>query len=562
MFLHPTLRRSSAWPRLAPCLLAIVAALPVGWIAAQVAGALRDIAYRDEIDTALALLVRIDSGGGFLDFLRHFFSGDEHRRITSRLIFAGGYWLDGSVDFRWLTVIGNSFLLVACALLIAAVEGEVRRLRLAAVLALVVFQLENYESFFWSGSSIDHFQIVALAVGAVVALARRSRWSLGVAAICGLLATATLTHGFAVWPMGALMLLRDRRWRALGAWCGVALAAVAGLLWGAGPHQAFFAAALTSSRVVAAVQHGCTLLGAPLALGQLKLAPWFGAGFVVAAAVWSWRGDWPRHRVTLPLVWFVLGAAALIAVGQAGSAPEIQSRHLVLGGLAWALLVFAAIERGSSERQPFGLVLCCLPVLAAFNLAANQAYRERAETFVEHRDRAALRFRQNLADGRGPVALHALPPRATAVLTEAARRGLYRIPRLCVRRDFPLATASTRIAYAVDELNVTQQAVYLAGWAAIPDHAARRGELHVVLRSATDFLIYTTVPVRRSDVGHAAHEPRWRMAGFRFVARRSRIPPGDYQIGFLIGHQAGAEYILTPHQLKLEGAGDPALLGQ
>jgi hypothetical protein len=49
------------------------------------------------------------------------------------------------------------------------------------------------------------------------------------------------------------------------------------------------------------------------------------------------------------------------------------------------------------------------------------------------------------------------------------------------------------------------------------------------------------------------------MAGFRFLMGAWRIPPGDYQVGFLIGDTEDAEYILTDHHLKLMGKGEAQL---
>src|SRR5262249_53114667 len=159
------------WPRFVPCLLAVIAAVPAGWMAAQIAATARNIAYWDEIDSALALLLRLDSGMSAHDFIQNLFSvTNEHRTVTSRLIFAGSYWLTGTVNFRYLNILGNGFLLAAWIMLVMSVRGEARRLRLAVPLALMLFQLENYESFLWSGSSIDHFQVVALAVGAIVGI--------------------------------------------------------------------------------------------------------------------------------------------------------------------------------------------------------------------------------------------------------------------------------------------------------------------------------------------------------------------------------------------------------
>jgi hypothetical protein len=141
--------------RLTALVLTLIALVPVAFILTRVASAARDIAYWDEFDTALSLLLQLDSGVGFGDLVARLFAvSNEHRMVTSRLMFAVSYWLTGTVDFAVVSWIGNASLVALCVLLVVAVKTPVRRLRLGFVLAMLLFQLEHYENFLWSGSSI------------------------------------------------------------------------------------------------------------------------------------------------------------------------------------------------------------------------------------------------------------------------------------------------------------------------------------------------------------------------------------------------------------------------
>jgi hypothetical protein len=95
--------------------------------------------------------------------------------------------------------------------LIVGAGSAARRLRLGLVLALGLFQLENYENFLWSGSSIDHFQVLLYVGATVAALAQGTRTAWFIAGLCAVLATLTLAHGLLVWPLGAAILWRARR---------------------------------------------------------------------------------------------------------------------------------------------------------------------------------------------------------------------------------------------------------------------------------------------------------------------------------------------------------------
>ena len=139
----------------------LIAVIPVIYIATKVVVASRNIVFWDEFDTALDLILRINAGADWHELLQRFFAvNNEHRTVTSRLMFAGSYWLTGTVNFHVIGAIGNMFLVGACAVLIHAAGNWERGIRMGVILAFLMFQMEHFESFLWSGASIDHFQVV------------------------------------------------------------------------------------------------------------------------------------------------------------------------------------------------------------------------------------------------------------------------------------------------------------------------------------------------------------------------------------------------------------------
>src|SRR6185503_5017830 len=109
-------------------------------------------------------------------------------------------------------------------------------------------------------------------------------------------------------------------------------------------------------------------------------------------------------------------------------------------------------ERFSHPRRPYLIAGCLVPLLVAFNVTANRMFSPKADTWLECRDRAAVRFKQHGIDGRGPFALHPTPARATRLLQEAEARGVYRMGPICDEVKPPKAQPSARIAYYVEEV--------------------------------------------------------------------------------------------------------------
>ncbi|MSU49689.1 MAG: hypothetical protein EXS37_11495 [Opitutus sp.] len=539
----------------------LLAAIPVIYIGSKVVAASRNIVFWDEFDTALALILRINAGAEWPELLQRFFAmNNEHRTVTSRLIFAISYWLTGTVNFHVIGAIGNLFLVGACATLILAVRTWERRIRLGVVLAFLVFQLENFENFIWSGASIDHFQVVMLGVVAIAALAHGTGAGCILAGIFGLLATFTLAQGSVVWPAGALLLWHQRRWNQLAGWCAGGGVAIAAFLHGFEFNPGHNISEITLQSITHVVRYWLALLGGPLTLGDAGFAPFPGLVLLAGFGVLVARGALAREPALTFSAFFAMGSLALVAFGRSELAgAEINSRYMVLGGLAWAVFVFLLVELGTQPEKPLRLLLCLLPALVAFNVSANVRFAPKVEAFVEMRDRAATRFKQYGEDGRGISRLHPQLGHADVMLKMAQDRGVYQLPRVSDPVRVPAPKPSTRIITHVDELIVNDRALTVGGWAMIPGRTSNRGDVHLVLRSEKSFLVFTALTLQRPDVATAYKEPKWRLAGFRAVIRRTRLPAENFEVGVLITGDDEAEFIMTPNRLDLTTPGGNAV---
>jgi hypothetical protein len=73
-----------------------------------------------------------------------------------------------------------------------------------------------------------------------------------------------------------------------------------------------------------------------------------------------------------------------------------------------------------------------------------------------------------------------------------------------------------------------------------------------VLRSAKSLLYFSTVTLQRPDVAKAYNEPKWRLAGFRAVIGRQRLPAEDFEVGVLIAEdEDSGEFLMTQNRLLL-----------
>jgi hypothetical protein len=553
--LRVSFRFDPVWRRRGWIFAGVIAVLaPVAYIAMRAAAATRNVAISDDIDGTLMLLVRLQEGGSVSDLMRWLLEVDnEHRMVTSRILYVLSYALTGTVNFAFFGAVGNLFLCGLGAVLVATAGTVERKWTMAVLLSALLFQLAHYENFFWSGASIDHFQVPLLAAGTIFLLVRGT-WA-GVAGAIGvaILAMYTLAHGLALWPVGAVALIVARRWKHLAAWVALAAAAIPPYFIGFELNPAHHIGEFTGSGVVQIGYYWLKVIGAPFALGSEGVAAVLGFALLAVLGWQAAAGAARREPLALWLAIWAVAALGLMAVGRAhlGGALEI-SRYYVLSCLAWAMAIFMVVHRRGSPRF-VPLMRWLVPALAVFNVAANVHFDGAARKWTAERDQAVADFARHGRDGQGPATLHPQPLHATRVLRQAEELGLFEMPRDCVEREMPPVISERGVSYAVDRITAGPNMVTIDGWAATWGHVAVPGEVEVVLRSTQSQHVLSTIPVTRPDVGHAFPKEHWREAGFRFALRRWLLPPEDFQLGILIRTPEGAQLVMTPQRIDLTG---------
>jgi hypothetical protein len=516
--------------RLAIAALVLLALLPVLYVFDRTADARRNVVYWDEFDTALALILKLKEGQPADAFLKDLFAiNNEHRMVTSRLLFATCYWLTGTINFTAIDFIGNATMFGLGALLIATAGSTLRRVRLAVLLSLALFQLEHYENYLWSGASIDHFQVVLLLAGAIVALSRGTPAAVLAGGFLGALATFTLAHGLAIWPIGAVMLWFARPRRGLVLWGAIAVFAIGGFFTGfrTNPSEKFVTLSVEGVRQV--VHYWLSIIGAAPALGSSAWAPFLGVVLLLLLGYVMARGAIRRERVALPLAWCVIAAASLIAVGRAAeSGGQVFSRYYVLSATAWALAIFMVLERHTHPRRPWQLLAPVLPTLLTFNVVANREFSDETDSWLECRNVAVVSYQQHGADGKGPFSLHPLPAHSTAMLAKAEQLGVYRLGSVCLPVAMPpRARESRRLSYYVDDLAVNGTAAIVRGWVGRAGQSLRSRQIHVILRRPRRHIFTTSTTCAPMSPAAQAHE-KWVESGFRFQRRKWLPAQGEF----------------------------------
>lgn len=356
----------------------LAAAVPPLLLAACVYAWGVDVPYWDQWVMA-PLMDRLFSGR--LDLADVWSQHNDHRVFFPRLLMLGLARLSGW-DVRWEMA---ASVAAAAAILLAAVRlAPPERRRLAApAFSLLVFNLNQWESWAWGLQLVVFVNAAAVAGGLALlaAGAGRARNLAGAAAL-GTVASYSFANGLLFWPLSLPLVLlpREGRRRRTLAWCAVAAAVTAVFFVGydaqAGSSPAVPASAVGLARFAAYV---AVFLGAPVFAYDGKLA---GAGGVLAAAAFAvLAARRVRERPAAAWPWIVLAGYGIASgvVAAAGRLPlglelAMSSRYITSSNFFWLGLVGLTLAASDTAKPRARAWIRTAAAVAAASLVASSIW--------------------------------------------------------------------------------------------------------------------------------------------------------------------------------------------
>lgn len=306
---------------------------------------------------------------------------NEHRIVLDRFATLLDYSLFGKLNYLHLMILGNASLLgllgVFGAVLwqskpvtVRIAAGKMSSLTYLPPIAFLLFNLSSWENAFWGMAALQNFSVVLFVIWAIYVLSFTQ--NLPGAVVLAILATLTSGNGILIWPIGAVLLALQRRFRPLIFW-GISAAIIIGLYFigyekpaGNPPNRGSlidlmqgwlaFNGAAGEVFPTGNAFTVCLVLGGLLTIGVLIAAGW----------VLLKRPFLPRSpslsapsSFFLGSVAFLLGTAAVVAWSRVGFGMDllITSRYKIYSLLLLCVAyVFAITQLSGLWRQLAGLV--------------------------------------------------------------------------------------------------------------------------------------------------------------------------------------------------------------
>tara|TARA_R110002072_G_scaffold137857_1_gene280809 strand:- start:3554 stop:4918 length:1365 start_codon:yes stop_codon:yes gene_type:complete len=348
-----------------------------------------NIPYQDDIYDFLEYIVLVEAAESSEQVLEELFQQyNDHRTSASRLAVHAAYLLEGEVNFRTLTFLGNLALPMILLLFSLSVRGEKYRWAFLLVSALLLLHPRTYTLILMSQAAFAYYYVFFYAFACLFALHQVTLPKLVLAAVMCTLSMFTFASGQMVWFLGLVSLLHQclfserKSFYYAAIWFLVAVIML--IVWHVGfidLHSQMPAG--TSSEEIRLLLPGylgdaswhqaiaryvaffLVILGSAFVTSSTLVAGTLGLAMTAALSFITVK--FYRHQdIRLALCcWFIVASAAAVTLGRAMLfAPDyvLDTRYSFLSVMLLSTLVLLAQVRFAVFRSPAILLVVVLAV--------------------------------------------------------------------------------------------------------------------------------------------------------------------------------------------------------
>lgn len=370
---------------------------------------------------------------------------NEYKLVVEHAVVASDLALTGRVHFGFLIWTGNLMLLGVGYLFWKNFFPELdlpQRLLLFAPAAWLLFQLNYVENFDWAMCGLQTLPVLLFTLAGLHFLLQTQRGSLGLACAAAMLGCLSSGNGFLMAPVGVVLLLSARRYRASMLWTGSYLVALLLYLY---RYQRFLHPEYERHiPLLHKVMFFLSFLGA--AAENMHHVPFGNASsclgvLILCALIFAWRGGFHRECQFLfwTAIWCLLTAAvvtqARIGEGMVGA---LTLRYKVYSDL---LLIFcyglgvssARKSRLPAARQRGLYITAALGIVLMVSMSDVIGYRflMRRERNTQHALAAFVAGETSASPELGANGIPASDLRSAldkGILLKCIAQGIYKLP--------------------------------------------------------------------------------------------------------------------------------------
>ncbi|GAB3923045.1 hypothetical protein [Larkinella terrae] len=507
-----------------------------------------NLPFEDDFDSALKFLsTYLFNTHSAAEQIRLIFSQhNEHRIVFDRLVFLLDYYLNGSLNFRHLILVGNlSLVFVAYLLFRSSFSG----LRLADKLlyfvpvAFGLFQLHFWELTVWGMASLQNLYVVVFALLSFYALSqtpKKANWFF-VACLAGVAAAFTSGNGMFTFLVGIPVLIVLKQYKKLAIWTSLTVVTFAFYFWRyAKPahHPDIYDSLVNNTS--RAFDYFFTLSGSvfsakpehPARAGKFFLFLFLG--------LFGWqlfRKTVIRNTAIPALLLFTyITCLSLMATRSGfGVVQAFSPRYGILSVVLFIGLYVMSLETITHRyaRPVVGVVFLLISVYL-FRNSQQQGLLK-----VEDRTRLLQLSSAFYNDNTDNLILYwSDAKQAKVIFEDALKKKIYQLPNITFDqiRSLPQPTDAKNLAATNDIVSDAKPypthdyLVFFQSWAVLNGTPSEGVTTQVIAQSGAQSYAFETAKHVRYDVVNQLQSLQFLGAGFSCVIKKTDLKPGHYTL--------------------------------
>lgn len=161
-----------------------------------------------------AFIVEFENANGIILKVQTFFKQhNEHRIAFDRFFTLIVYWINGSIEYRWLMWIGNITLLGTLIIFFKIFQKQKLSIAYFVPLPFLLFQLQHWENTFWGMAALQNFGVVFFIFLLIYLISSEKRIHFYLGIFVAFIATYTSGNGITIFPVCIFLLILQRRFR-------------------------------------------------------------------------------------------------------------------------------------------------------------------------------------------------------------------------------------------------------------------------------------------------------------------------------------------------------------
>ena len=351
-----------------------------------------NIPFADDIADVLRVLSGLSEAENLERRLALLFEQhNDHRTLSSRLVYLAVYRLAGEIDFRVLVFLANLALPLLLCLLYLPLRRRAGSLLVMVPAALLLLQLRAYGITLWSMAAFAYFYVYLYGFASLYCLHRVNGGRLTLALLFATLSTFSLASGQLIWVVGTIsllqqcLLLRKAPLWYLPLWLLCAVAVL--LVWRVGlqtPNDIGFLLGNFFDSPGVYLGYFLVLLGSAVSEQHLIAAALAGA-LLLSLLIGSSCRHYRQPDLRLELcAWFIALSVAAMVLGRA---PYSELEYALSSRYSFpSVLMLATTWVMVARRWPGARLLLAVLLLSAIYCASSwHIYREALQPHVELR---------------------------------------------------------------------------------------------------------------------------------------------------------------------------------